>query len=114
MSKRLILVLSLLAAAVLLAMVNFTTPAEIGPLGVLVFFTAIYMVVFGLAFIFVRIFTQISGHQVGKKTYLYSAMIAFGPIMLLLAQSLGSLSLWTVLLAVAFVGLACFLISKKL
>ena len=52
-------------------------------------------------------------HRMGRKHYLYAAVLAFGPIMLLLAQSLGSVSFLTVGLMVIFVFLACFLISKK-
>lgn len=114
MLKRLIPVLSLLAAVVLLVMLNFTTPAGIGPFGVLIFFAAVYVLMFGLASLLVVIFTCITEHQVGKRTYFYSAVLAFGPIMLLLAQSLESMSLWTVGLMVMFEILACFLVSKRL
>ncbi len=50
----------------------------------------------------------------GRKEYLYGVVIAFGPIMLMLAQSLGSISLLTVALTVIFVLLGCFLVSKRL
>lgn len=114
MSKRLIPVLSLLAAVILLVMLNFTTPAGIGPFGVLVFFTAVYVLMFGFFSLLVIVFTRITGKQTGKRTYFYSAVLAFGPIMLLLAQSLQSMSLWTVGLMVMFEILACFLVSKRL
>lgn len=114
MSKRLIPVLSLLAAVILLTTMNFTTPVGIGPLGVLIFFVAVYMLVFGVAFALVKIFTRVIGHKLSRKSYLYSAVIAFGPIMLLLAQSLGSVNAITVVLIVTFVILACFLISKRM
>ncbi len=98
MPKRLIPVLSLAAAIVLLVMLNFTTPAGVGPPGVLVFFGAGYLLMYGIAYLVVKVF---------------AAVLAFGPIMLLLAQSLGSVSFLTVGLMVVFVFLACFLISKK-
>ena len=41
MVNRLIMLISLVASIVLVAMANFTNPAEVGPLGVLVFFTTI-------------------------------------------------------------------------
>ena len=113
MPRRLIPVLSLISAVILLVMLNFTTPASVGPLGVLVFFTTFYVLVFGLAVGAVKVFTKLAGGQMGKKGYLYGAVIAFGPIMLLLAQSLGSLSPVTVGLTVVFVFLACFLIGKR-
>lgn len=114
MLRRLILVTSLLAAVLLLLMMNFTTPAGIGPLGVLLFFLMIYLVMFGVAFLLVAIFTKITGKRIGKRTYLYAAVIAFGPIMLLLAQSLGTVSWLTVGLMAVFVLLACFLVNKRL
>ena len=113
MPKHLVPVMSLLAAVILLVMLNFTTPAGVGPFGVLVFFTTFYVLVFGLAVGAVKVFTKLAGGQMGKKGYLYGAVIAFGPIMLLLAQSLGSLSPVTVGLTVVFVFLACFLIGKR-
>lgn len=114
MPKRLIPVLSLLAAVILLVMLNFTTPTGIGPLGVLVFFTTFYVLMFGLAVGIVRIFAKLMRKQMGRKEYLYVVVIAFGPIMLMLAQSLGSISLLTVALTVIFVLLGCFLVSKRL
>ncbi len=113
MPKHLVPVMSLIAAVILLAMLYFTTPAGIGPLGVLVFFTTFYILIFGIAVGVVKIFTRLSGGQKGKRTYIYAAIIAFGPIMLLLAQSLGSMSLAMVLLTAGFVLLACFWVSKR-
>lgn len=114
MSKRLIPVLSLLAAVILLVMLNFTSPTGIGPLGVLVFFTTFYVLMFGIAVGIVKIFAALLRKQMGRKEYLYGVVIAFGPIMLMLAQSLGSISLLTVALTVLFVLLGCFLVSKRL
>ena len=114
MSKRLIPVLSLLAAVILLVMLNFTSPTGIGPFGVLVFFTTFYVLMFGIAVGIVKIFAVLLRKQMGRKEYLYGVVIAFGPIMLMLAQSLGSISLLTVALTVLFVLLGCFLVSKRL
>lgn len=113
MPKHLIPVLSLIAAVILLTMLNFTTPAGIGPLGVLVFFTAVYVLMLGISVALVKIFLKMSGKKVGKKSYLYGAVVAFGPIMLLLAQALGSVSWVTVGLTVVFVFLGCFLVNKR-
>ena len=113
MPKRLIPVLSLAAAIVLLVMLNFTTPAGVGPPGVLVFFGSGYLLMYGIAYLVVKVFAAVGRHRMGRKQYLYAAVLAFGPIMLLLAQSLGSVSFLTVGLMVIFVFLACFLISKK-
>lgn len=113
MPKRLIPVFSMLAVILLLLMLNFTTPADVGPLGVLAFFTACYVVVLGVALLLVKIFTKLAGKQMGRRGYLYAAIIAFGPIMLLLAQSLGTLGPATIALVTVVVFLACFLVSKR-
>lgn len=113
MSKRLIPVFSMLAVILLLLMLNFTSPADVGPLGLLVFFAACYVAVLGISLLLVRIFVRLAGKKMGHKQYLYAAIIAFGPIMLLLARSLGTLGPATVALVALVVFLACFLVSKK-
>ena len=115
MVNRLIILFSLVALIVIMVMLNLTSPAEIGPLGVLVFFTMIYIVVLGVATGLVALMRRVTGHKNGmrRKDYFFAAVIAFGPIMLLLVQSFGSFSLWTVGLTVMFVVLGCFLVSKR-
>ena len=46
MLNRLILLISLIAVIILMAMMNLTTPTEIGPSGVLIFFILNYLVMF--------------------------------------------------------------------
>lgn len=116
MLNRLILLTSLVATTVLTVMLNFTNPTEVGPLGVLVFFTAIYAVVFGIAVWIIWLFRRTMGKKQGmrKKDYCYSAIMAFGPIMMLLMQSFGTLSLFTILLVGLFIFLGCFLVSRRM
>jgi len=113
MPRRLVPVSSLIAAIILLVLLNFTTPEDIGPLGVLIFFTTFYVLMFGLAIGMVKLFAKLVGKTMGRKQYLYGAVIAFGPIMLMLAQALGSMSILTVALVGVFVLLGCFLVSKR-
>ena len=115
MLNRIILLLSLAATIVLLAMLHLTNPTEVGPLGVLVIFTAIYLVVFGIATSIIFLFRRTMGRNgMRRKDYYYAAVMAFGPIMALLMQSFGGMTLWTGSLVVAFVGLGCFLVNKRL
>lgn len=115
MFNRLMLLLSLLAVIIILAMINLTTPTSVGPLGVLVFFTMIYVVIYGVVNLIVVAFMKANGKKGGeKKNRYYSAMISFGPIMLLLIQSFGSLSVITVAMVMVFVALGCFVINKRL
>lgn len=47
------------------------------------------------------------------KDYLYAAVIAFAPIMLLMARSFGAINLWTISLIALFLFLAEFLVYKR-
>lgn len=115
MLNRFIYLISLVAMVVLLVMMNLTTPAEVGPLGVLVFFTTIYLVMFGIMVGLVSIFRKIAGRRgaMHRKDYAYALALALAPIMLLLAHSIGTvwwLSLGGVIIATA---LLLFVISKR-
>ncbi len=113
MPKHLVLVLSLLAAVILLTMLNFVTPAGVGPLGVLLLFVLFYILMFGISFFVVKVFMKATGKQVVRKSYIYAAVIAFGPILLLASRSLGTVSLLTVGAIIMAVFLACFLVNKR-
>ena len=114
MFNRLMFLLSLVAIIVILAMINFTTPTGVGPLGVLVFFVMVYIIVFGIVNFVVGLFSKASGKKQGRrKDRYYAAMISFGPIMLLLVQSFGSLNIITGAMVVFFVALGCFVIYKR-
>ena len=115
MFNRIVLVANLAAVAVLLVMLNFTTPADIGPLGVLFFFVLIYILMYSVALLVVKIFWKAlqKKSQIGQKGRLYAAVLAFVPIMLLLAQSVGSLNIFTIILTVLFAFLGCFLVYKR-
>ena len=113
MVNRLILLSTLLATAGIVLMMNFLAPMDLGPAGVLLFFTMVYMVLFGICTLLVRIFVKITRKGEGKKRdYLYAAIIALGPLMLLMVQSFGSFSIWTVGLVILFEFLACFMLKK--
>ncbi len=114
MFNRLSVLFSLVAVIVILVMISFTTPSSVGPLGVLVFFTMIYTIAFGIANLVVAAFLKAAEKTRSvRKGHYMAATIAFGPIMLLLVKSFGALSVATILMVVAFVVLGCFLIEKR-
>ena len=114
MFNRLMFLFSLVAVIVILAMINFTTPTSVGPLGVLVFFIMIYVVVFAIVNFLVSLFSKVSEKKGGQRKERYlAAMISFGPIMLLLVQSVGSLNIFTGVGVLFFVALGCFVIKKR-
>ena len=115
MRGRRVSILSILSLFGILAMLNYTTPPEAGVLGVLVFFTMVFMVLFGTMAEVVKIFQRIlkdkNGGEVSEnKTYMYATVLAFGPIILLVTRSASAM---TLVLMVIFVVLGCFLIHKR-
>lgn len=114
MVNRVITLMTLVAGVVLTVMMNFTTPTEIGPVGVLVFFTTAYMIVYGLVMGVMGLFGRATGKKMRTKDYVKGAIIAFGPMMIAMSQSMRSLSWPTLGLVVVFVGMACFLVEKRM
>lgn len=114
--NRIIYSISIIGLAVLLLMLNFTSPTEIGPFGVLLFFTTIYIVTFGIITLLWQAFSRMAFKKTATrpKDYLYSAVFSFGPIMLLMARSFGVINLWTISLICFFLLLAEFLVYKRI
>ena len=106
---------SIISLIVLILMLNLTSPTEIGPSGVLLFFTTVYVLVFGVMTFFIKIFYSLALKRTNfrNKDYLYAAVAAFGPVMLLIARSFGAITLWTVSLMAIFVALAEFFVCKR-
>ena len=113
--NRLILALGLIGLAVLVLMLKFTSPAEIGPFGVLLFFTTIYAVIFSIVTFTMEAFYRLALKRktFRNKDYLYAAIASFGPIMFLAAGSFGAINFWVIGLIIIFVFLAEFLVYKK-
>lgn len=113
--KRVVLIISIMGLAALILMLNNTSPTEIGPLGVLVFFTTLYAVIFGIVSLIMQAFYRlaIKRETFRGKDYLYAAVIAFGPIMVLMARSFGVINIWTIGLIFMFILLAEFLVMKR-
>ena len=88
---------------------------EIGPFGVLLFFTTLYVSIFGFFTLIMQAFYRLAfkREKLRNKDYLYSAVISFGPIMLLMARAFGAISLWTVSLIFFFLILTEFLVAKR-
>lgn len=114
--NRIIYSASIVGLAVLFAMLVFTSPTEIGPLGVLLFFTTTYITLFGVTTLFFQTFKKIAFKKpnLKNKDYLYSAILAFAPIMLLMARSFGAFTPWTITLITLFIALAEFLAYKRI
>ena len=113
--NRTMLYVSILGLAALILILLFTSPMEIGPFGVLLFFTTLYISIFGIFSLALQIFYRLAFKKeiFTNKDYLYSAVVSFGPIMLLMARSFGAVNVWTVSLIVIFLTLVEFLVAKR-
>ncbi len=113
--NRVFLFMAIVAAVILSAMLFFTTPAELGPLGIFVFFVMTYLVMLGVTTLIVGIFVKLilKKKSMGWKDYADAAVLAFWPVMLLIFISLGTANLWFSLIgATISVALILFLIRK--
>ena len=108
-------IISVVGLAALILMLIFTSPTEIGPFGVLLFFTTVYIVTFGIVTLLMQTFMRLAFKKdtFKNKDYLYAAVLAFGPIMFLMARSFGAINLWTIGLICLFIFLAEFLVAKR-
>ena len=115
---KLLLILSIVAFFFLAAMMFLTSPSEIGPLGVLVFFTLVYVLFLGLAVMGCRLFFALRAKfqrakagNTKRKSYYYGLVIALAPLLLLLCGSFGGIRLIEVGLVIGVEIFLCFLVS---
>ena len=113
--NRIIFILSTIGLAALIILLRNTSPTDIGPFGVLLFFTTLYLTLFGVATLGMMLFLRFAfgRTKMRSKDYLSTAILAFGPIMVLMARSFGAINLWTISLIVVFLALAEFLVMKR-
>ena len=114
--NRIVLIVGIIGLAALISMLIFTSPTEIGPFGVLLFFTTVYVTLFSITSFLFRAFKRIAfkNPNFKNKDYLYSAILAFAPVMLLMARSFDAINIWTISLIALFVTLAEFLVYKRI
>ncbi len=114
--NRIFIAMSVAGLAALTLIANLTSPVEIGPLGVLVFFTTLYVSVFGIIALALRAFFYLAYKKTTfkNKDFLYTAVLSFGPIMILMARSFSAITPWTICLIAMFLFLAEFFIYKRI
>ena len=113
--NRIIPTLTIIGILAIILMLTLTSPTDIGPFGVLLFFTTLYATLFGTFSMLLQLFYKIAFRRTAmrSKDYLYAVVLAFGPIMVLMARSFGAINLWTVGLIIVFLFLAEFLVAKR-
>ena len=115
MLNRLILFISIIAAVILASMLFFTTPADLGPLGIFVFFVMVYLVMLGITTLVVSLFAKLvlKKKEMNWKDYADAGILAFWPVMVLVFISVGSANmLFSLIGATVFVFLSIFLIRR--
>ena len=118
---KLLLVFSAISFVFLVTMMFLFSPSDVGPLGVLVFFTMCYVLFLGLAVLGCRLFFTLRAKidktkagNVRKKSYYYGLVIALAPILLLVGGSFGGISILEIGLVLGLEILLCFLVSRNI
>jgi len=115
MLSRVFLFVSIVAGVILAAMLFFTSPAEVGPVGILAFFLMTYVVVLGIMMILVQIFVRFvyKRKKMTWRDYADAAVLAFWPVMVLVFISLGASNIvFSIIGSTISVMLILFLIKK--
>jgi hypothetical protein len=126
MLKKIIGVVGVLACIVLFLFINGTKPATVGPLGILVVFLCLYLILFtGLTFfiwgsykLIVKVLSPLTIRRPMEplsfqRSYYFSSILALGPVMLIGMQSVGKIGIYEVGLVLLFMVIGCVYIAKR-
>jgi hypothetical protein len=126
MLGRVISVSIVLAVAILAVILQTTTPSTAGPLGVLVIFVFIYLLVLGaltfLLYLGSKVIVKVMQLIFPKgqrrplsvmRSYYFSSILALAPVIFIGMQSVGEVGFYDVLLVILFVSVGCFYVAKR-
>jgi hypothetical protein len=126
MLGRILTISFILATMLLVILLQTTTPATIGPLGILFVFILMYVsalcALTFLLFIVSKVVARLSSSLTVRrpiqrlsliKSYYFSSVIALAPVMFIGMQSVGEVGFYDVLLIVVFVIISCVYIAKR-
>jgi len=115
-----------IAAFLLLLIVQTTNPSTAGPLGLLAVFFLIYVIIIGvvteLLWLGSKLFQLVARRFTSKrppgrislaKAYYLSTVLAFGPVIAIAMQSIGSLGPYEVILIGAFMAIGLLYVSRR-
>jgi len=127
MLPRVIAIITVVSLCLLTLMLMTTTPASVGPFGLLLIFISAYLTSLGLISFFLygisRVFVYASAGftmrrplqaMSFRKAYYYSTVLAAAPVMLIGLQSVGSVGIYEFLLVVIFEVIGCLYITKRI
>jgi hypothetical protein len=126
MLGKIVAISSIAAIILLFFLVNTTTPATAGPLGILGVFVLMYIALIGVATYFLfgtnKVFSKVSTAFMGqrpapglsfRRAYYFGSVIALGPVMFVGLQSVGKVGVQEVVLVVLFMVLGCVYIARR-
>ena len=104
---------AILALAIVVCLMNFFNPLDIGPYGLLGFFVAAYAVIATILILTVKGAIFISGREFNQRHVYSAAIAAFAPIMILALSTLGQLRITDFVLVLLFEAIAIFYIFRR-
>lgn len=123
---RILISIMILGAALLCGVLFFTNPSDVGPLGILLVFIAGYMIFLGfMTYVLyycsrlIRVVGKVvfPGRRYGvislARAYYFSTVLALLPMMLISLYSVGRVSIYELLLLVAFGVIGILYVSKR-
>lgn len=127
MLKKVVITSAIISLCLLAVLLNVTTPATIGPFGILAVFILGYVSLLGVVAYFFYGFNRLISNlstaftvkkplspMTFKRAYYYSTVISAIPIMLIGLQSVGSVGVYEVILVIIFGVIGCIYISKRI
>ena len=119
--------MGLVAAGLLLIIVNTTTPAEAGAAGMLLVFVLSYVVLTALLscgiWLVARLVARVYPRRVAKgrsresiglrQAYYYATVLALAPVILLSLQSVSGVGMYEIALVTLLVCLGCIYVSRR-
>jgi hypothetical protein len=127
MLQRVIALITIVSLLLLTLMLVTTTPASVGPLGLLLIFITAYLTSLGLISFFLygvsrSIVYASRGFSLRRpirilsfrRAYYYSTVLAAAPVMLIGLQSVGAVGIYEFLLVVLFEVIGCLYITKRI
>lgn len=127
MLKKFVIIITLVGPCLLAILLNLTTPATAGPFGILAIFIFAYLSSLGITTILLygasRGIAKLSLIFMARKpidsitlkrSYNYSTVIAFAPIIIVGFQSVGEITIYELLLLALFLVIGCIYIAKRI
>lgn len=117
---------SAIAIVLVAILLQMTTPAEVGPLGIFILFILVYMSVLGVltyllfwgSYLWAKTLSVMGLRRPLqplslRRAYYFASVLALAPIMLVGLQSVGEVGFYEVFLIVAFVAVGCVYMARR-